>query len=111
MDKEKIKEIGLSGLFYIGARSIDSVVTAYSANKNGTSVEGNPITKYFMDSFGVNEGMALNSAAELSIMLPVSYKKQRVFDISSKNLLYILGTFHLIGAATHIPHIIDDYFK
>jgi len=111
MNKEKLKELCLPMVFYVAARSIDSVVTAYSANKNGTTVEGNPITKYFMDFFGINEGVTLNSATELSIMLPISYKRQRIFDISSNNMLYILGIFHLIAAATHIPYILNDYMK
>ena len=106
---DRIKDYGFAGLFYLAGKTVDSLATLYNVNREGTSAEGNPIVKYFMDSLGVEAGLLTKSAIEIGIVLPVSYRGRKVLAMSSKSFLYFLGVVHLFGAATHLPAIIKDY--
>lgn len=107
---DRLKDYGFAGLFYLAGVTADSLATAYNANMNGTSIEANPIPKYFMDHLGIEEGLLVKNAIVVGIVLPIAYRGRRAFSMSSKSFLYLLGTAHFLGAATHLPYIMKDYF-
>lgn len=100
------KATGAACVFYLLGKFTDTLITWLDVARHGVEMEANPIYLLSMGIFGTHAGMFVTLVGELLIFLPISFKRERLFDIRMKSILYIMGIAHFFGAATHIPNFI-----
>jgi hypothetical protein len=108
--KKYIKEHGFAAAYFLTGRALDFMITSHNMHRLGTGMEANPVQKYLMNTLGIDEALALTSAAEIGVALPISYKKNKVLNIKTNTILYIMGTLHFLGAASNVPLSLSGYF-
>ena len=107
--RDRVRDYGFAGFVYLGARAIDSLVTAY-ANKTGIGHEVNPPVKYLIDTLGAGEAALASGVAEVCITLPLTYRSRNVLILSSESFLYAAAGAHILVSAIMIPWIVKDYY-
>jgi len=103
--KERVRDYGVAGVFFLICKAVDSLITSSFVHKYGIETEGNPVVRVFMDHLGINGGLLTKSAIEVGLVIAISFSRRRLICISSKSFLYLLGILHLLGAATHFQAV------
>ena len=105
---ERVRDYGVAWVFFLVCKAVDSLITSSFVHKYGILTEGNPVVRFFMDRLGIDGGLLAKSAIEVGLVIAISFSRRRLICISSMSFLYLLGTLHLLGAATHFQ-VVNQY--
>jgi len=101
---------GAAAAFYLIGTIIDTLLTYYTVNKFGIEGEANPVYAMIMSVAGIRVGLLFQFVGEILIILLLTFTRNTLLGLRITTVFYICGTVHFLGAVTHIPNLLDNFF-